>query len=69
MSQRDEKRARWLKMEKGEIPNDYTNPILNHFGFCDFDYGDGLKERREITKYQTSYEINTKLLRGHSPED
>jgi hypothetical protein len=31
-AERDEK---WRKIEAGEIPDDYTNAFLSHFGFHD----------------------------------
>ena len=31
-----EKRKKWDAIERGEIPDDYQNPFLSHFGFMDY---------------------------------
>ena len=29
-------RKKWDAIERGEIPDDYQNPFLSHFGFMDY---------------------------------
>jgi len=41
-----EKRTHWTKIENGEIPDDYQNPFLSHFGFMDYP----LNEENERTR-------------------
>ena len=31
-----ELRKKWDAIERGEIPDDYQNPFLSHFGFMDY---------------------------------
>jgi hypothetical protein len=38
-------------MELKQIPNDYTNSFLNHFGFCD--YARSENESSALRKYNT----------------
>jgi hypothetical protein len=41
-----EKRRHWTRIENGEIPDDYQNPFLSHFGFMDYP----LDEDQEATR-------------------
>ena len=31
-----ELRKKWDAIERGEMPDDYQNPFLSHFGFMDY---------------------------------
>jgi len=47
---REEKIRHWNKIEKGEIPDDYQNPFLSHFGFMDYPLDYHQEKTRERAK-------------------
>lgn len=50
---KSEKRLHWDRIERGEIPDDYQNPFLSHFGFMDYP----LTNDQELTR-QRAKRIN-----------
>jgi len=47
---REEKIRHWKKIESGEIPDDYQNPFLSHFGFMDYPLDHHQEKTRERLK-------------------
>ena len=45
-----EKKIHWRKIEEGEIPDDYQNPFLSHFGFMDYPLDDEQEKTRARAK-------------------
>jgi hypothetical protein len=50
-TERNDRRKKYLAMELKQIPNDYTNSFLNHFGFCDYPRSEN--ESAALLKYNT----------------
>jgi len=49
---KEEKRKHWDRIERGEIPDDYQNPFLSHFGFMDYPLeADEERRRARAKKY------------------
>ena len=42
-----ELRKKWDAIERGEIPDDYQNPFLSHFGFMDYPLDNDAERLRE----------------------
>jgi hypothetical protein len=51
-----EKRIHWRKIEEGEIPDDYQNPFLSHFGFMDYPL-DSIPRENKSKKLKRYYGI------------
>jgi hypothetical protein len=50
-TERNDRRKKYLAMELKQIPNDYTNSFLNHFGFCDYPRSEN--ESAALLKYNS----------------
>lgn len=44
---RNELEKKWNAIERGEIPDDYQNPFLSHFGFWDKSLSPSEQKARE----------------------
>jgi hypothetical protein len=47
---KEEKIKHWGRIERGEIPDDYQNPFLSHFGFMDYPLDHHQEKTRERLK-------------------
>jgi hypothetical protein len=50
-----ELRKKWDAIERGEIPDDYQNPFLSHFGFMDYP----LDSNEELTRKRAREKNNS----------
>ena len=56
-----DKRKHWAKIENGEIPDDYQNPFLSHFGFMDYPLDEYQERTRQKLKRYHGYEWTSRL--------